>query len=269
MSRTWDALRKSEWYADNPDRFMAGGESVAKLLTESVQMGPDAEIVVHKDPRGIMADRFRFLRAQLRSRANTDNLKTLLITSPLPQDGKSTVALNLATMLAEQGKRKVLLVEADLHHPSVTQRLGLDSRRMEGLADCLEAGTNPFALIRRIEPIEVHLLPAGKPCAHPTELLQSDLLTDVMKSLREQFDWVLIDSPPVRPLSDALLLRQRSDATLLVVRSGQTPTPAVEEAVDLLGKKNLAGIMLNCVTGLERAYSRYYRSYNSQEEGRA
>jgi Mrp family chromosome partitioning ATPase len=85
-----------------------------------------------------------------------------------------------------------------------------------------------------------------------------------MQSLRQHFDWVLVDSPPVKPLSDSLILRQRTDATLLVLRAGQTLSSATDEAVALLGKKNILGMVLNGVDGLERTYSKYYGSYGTK-----
>jgi capsular exopolysaccharide synthesis family protein len=242
-------------------------ESVPATEGETARIGPDAEVAVYTDPRGIFADRLRFLRAHLRSLWSEEKLKTLLVASPAPHDGKSTVALNLAVMLAEKGKHRVLLIEADLHHPTVTRRLHLNRPSKIGLADCLEEQVDPFAAIRKIEPIQVFLLSAGKTAQHPTELLQSDAMPGLMRSLRQAFDWVIVDSPPVQPLSDALLLRQRTDATLLVVRSGCTRGPEVDEAVELLGKKNILGMVLNGVEGLERAYSNYYGSYGSNGNG--
>jgi succinoglycan biosynthesis transport protein ExoP len=267
MSKTLDATERSERDVENPRAISIPGEAVLKI--ESIEAGPGAEILVHNDPRGVLADRCRFLRANLRPLWSADKLKSLLITSPFPHDGKSTVALNLAIVLAERGKRNVLLIEADLHHPTVTKRLGLDHYKLAGFADCLEGKVNdPFFAIRRVEPIGIYLLPAGSTNSHPTELLQSDAVSGLMRSFREQFDWVLVDSPPVKPLSDALLLRQRTDATLLVMRAGRTLSPAVDEAVALLGKKNILGMILNGVEGIERAYSRYYGSYGGNRDNK-
>ncbi|MDQ1470534.1 MAG: protein-tyrosine kinase [Bryobacterales bacterium] len=229
---------------------------------EVIQAGSTTENIAYS--QDVMTDRFRFLRTHLRRLWDADKLKTLLITSPFPHDGKSTVALNLAISLSEGGNRKVLLIEADLHHPTVTNRLGLTLRMVKGFADCLQGDANVSSVIRRIEPIGIYLLSGGKPCAHPSELLQSDALARMIRSLRERFDWVLIDSPPVTPLSDALLLRQQTDATLLVIRSGYTTIPAVDKAVAMLGKKNIAGMILNGVEGLEKTYSQYYGVYGGQ-----
>jgi capsular exopolysaccharide synthesis family protein len=260
MSKTLDSIEKSEWDAKDPRVISIAGESVVTI--GPVEVGPGAEILVHNDPQGVLADRCRFLRANLRPLWSEEKLKSLLITSPFPHDGKSTVALNLAIVLAERGTRKVLLIEADLHHPTLTKRLGLEHHKLPGFAECLEgAMSNPLSAIRRVEPIGIHLLPAGSTNSHPTELLQSDAVLRIMRSFREHFDWVLVDSPPVKPLSDALLLRQRTDATLLVIRAGRTLSTAVDEAVALLGKKNILGMVLNGVEGIERTYSRYYGSY--------
>jgi capsular exopolysaccharide synthesis family protein len=257
-----DGMQTSCFDADKSVGLDLASDPVSQM--ESLEVGPEAEIIVYNDPRSVLADRCRFLRAHLRPLWSPEKLKSLLITSPFPHDGKSTVALNLAITLAERGSRKVLLIEGDLHYPTVTRRLGFAHEDLPGLADCLEGKPDdPFSFIRRIEPIGIYLLPAGKPRSHPTELLQSDALSAVMRSLRQHFDWVLVDSPPVKPLSDALILRQRTDATLLVLRAGQTLSSATDEAVALLGKKHILGMVLNGVDGLERTYSKYYGSYGS------
>ena len=268
MSRTWDMLRKSEWLAEHRRLAKTDGESIGESESNVVQLGLRSSAVVHSEPRGVFADRLRFLRTHLRSLWSEEKLKSLLIASPSPHDGKSTVALNLAVILAERGKRTVLLIEADLHHPTLTRRMGLENLITTGLADCLEKQLDPFRSIRKIAPLEIHFLAAGKTGHHPTELLQSDALPGLMQSLRSHFDWVVVDAPPVKPLSDALLLRQRTDATLLVIRSGHTVANEVDEAVALLGKKHILGMVLNGVEGLDRAYSNYYGSYDSSGNGR-
>ena len=230
-----------------------------QVPTVEVQVLPDSRIVMHTDPRSAGADRFRFLRMCLRELWNTGKLKSLLITSPAPQDGKSTVALNLATALAEGGKRTVLLIEADLHHPSLTERLGLERR--PGLAECLEGRLNPFTALRRLEPLSWYLLSAGETRTNPTDLLQTEALASMMQELSTHFDWIIIDSPPLTPLADATSMARRANATLLVAREGRTPREAIERAIALLGRQRVLGIVLNGVAGLDRLYSGYY-GYN-------
>jgi capsular exopolysaccharide synthesis family protein len=235
---------------------------LCNVRVEEVQVPVSSHIVFHSDPRSAAADRFRFLRMRLRAIWETGKLKTLLVTSPLPGDGKSTVALNLATALAEGGKRSVLLVDGDLYHPSLAPALTLQNE--SGLAECLEADLPPMSALRRIEPLGWYLLPAGNCKGNPTELVQSAAVAKVLQTLSPCFDWVLIDSPPVAPLVDALALSRHSDASLLVVRADVTPAEAVEEALTLLGPKQALGIVLNGVEDLHKIYGKYYGYYRKR-----
>jgi capsular exopolysaccharide synthesis family protein len=263
-------LRESDLRAERRQLAKIPEETMMARISEEVvqvQAGPGADVLVQNDPRGVLADRLRFLRAHLRSLWSEEKLKSLLIASPSPHDGKSTVALNLGVVLAEGGKRRVLVIEADMHHPTITERLQLGYRTTAGLAECLHGSVDPHDAILKIDPLEVFLLAAGNNVGHPTELLQSDALEVLMRALRREFDWVIVDSPPVQPLPDALLLRQKTDATLLVIRSGATSKTAAEGAVALLGKKHILGMVVNGVGGLEQAYSKYYGSYGGNGNG--
>jgi capsular exopolysaccharide synthesis family protein len=229
------------------------------IPVEEVRIHSGSRIAIYTDPRGLAADRFRFLRLRLREQADTGKLKRILVTSPLPEDGKSTVALNLATVLAERGKRSVLLLEADLYHATIAQHLGVSAR--PGLAECLENGLDPMSALRRLEPLGWYLLPSGAAHGNPTELLQSDRLSGILEALSRHFDWIVIDSPPIGPVTDALSLARHSDASLLVVRAGRTPQEAVTAACTLVGTKHVIGIILNGVEGLNRLYGKNYGRY--------
>jgi capsular exopolysaccharide synthesis family protein len=191
------------------------------------------------------------------SRVGDASVRTVLISSALPRDGKSTVTLNLATSLADGSKTRVLVLEADLRRPSLEQYLGMAPA--SGLADILHGQLGPFAAIRRIEPLGFYLLPAGRMPDSATELLQRDKLGALIATLALQFDWVLIDSPPAAPLADTMVLKEHADAILLVVRAGSTPREAVEETTRLLAPKSVIGVVLNEAEGLDRLYSEYYR----------
>lgn len=234
---------------------------------ESVTVEPHSRIVFHTDARGLGADRFRFLRLRLREVSKAGKLKSVLITSPLPQDGKSTVALNLATALAERGDSAVLLLEADLHHPTMADLLGLKAG--PGLAECLASGLAPFSVLRRVAPLGFYLLPAGKSLSNSSDLLCGEGLGRIMQTLSPHFNWIVIDSPPVTLLTDALALARHAEGSLLVVRAGRTPSEAIEAAVEALGPKHVLGVVLNGVEGLQRKYakySKYYGSSSSNEE---
>src|SRR5271166_3884141 len=208
-----------------------------KIPVEIVELHAKSRLVCLTDPASAGADRFRYLRMRLREHWNAGKLKTLLITSPLPGDGKSTIAQNLATMLAEGGKKSVLLVEGDLLRPSICASLGIAERT--GLGECLELGLNPMTAVHRIEPLSWYFLGAGNCKGNAAELLQTEALTTVMQHLKPHFDWVLFDSPPVIPFTSTLALRRQSDATLLVVRAHRTPEKLLGQSIGLIGREHI------------------------------
>lgn len=232
---------------------------------EEAILSPENRVVYYDDPRSPAADRFRLLRMRLKEHWSAGKLKKLLVTGALAHDGKSTVVLNLATALAERGKRTVLVIEADLHHSSISASMRL--KPSAGLTECLtDDTTSPLSAIRRIEPLGWYLLPAGEPRRNPTELLQTPGFGQLMRTVSPCFDWILIDSPPVIPLTDSLSLQQHADASLLVVRAGQTPREAVEQTIALLGKKNIVGVVLNGIEARDHLYYQYYGGDRRHQE---
>lgn len=222
---------------------------------EVAQFEATSRIVYYTEPRSASADRFRILRIRLCELQEAKKTKTLLVTSPLPHDGKSTMVLNLATALSQRGKRSVLVLEGDLHRPTLTQQLGVNNG--PGMAECLAKRIDPISAIRRVEPLGWYLLSAGTAVNNPSELLQAESLQALLQNLNSLFDWIIMDSPPILPLTDTISLAKSADASLLVARSGRTPRRAVDEAVTLLGRRNLCGIILNGIEGLDTYYASY------------
>ena len=267
LSRYFEVLRKRQEQAGDLCSEPLGREpqdtdksyGLAQIPVKEVRIQPESRIVCHSEPTSPGADRFRLLRMRLRELWNGGALRTLLITSPLPGDGKSTIALNLATALAERGKRTVLLIEADLHHPTLSQQLEIEAEH--GLAECLEDGLDPVKLVRRLEPLGWYLLPSGHARSNPSELLQGESVSGIIQELARHFDWILVDSPPVVPLTDALSLARQVDASLVVARAGSTPREAIEHTLELLGPEQVLGVILNGIEGLHRQYSKYYGYY--------
>jgi len=202
VSRLYDALRKVEEQsrestanpsktivapAKKPDQLLAVPSLQAHISSES-------RLIVSSDPHSPGSERFRLIRMALRNAAGGKLPKVLLITSPLPKDGKSTVSLNLATSLSEGGKHRVILLEADLHRPSLVDTLGLE--RMNGLSEVLKGLEEPSAVIRRIEPLDIYLMAAGRLFDHPSEMFQGERFSELLQELRACFECVLIDCPP-------------------------------------------------------------------------
>ena len=198
---------------------------------------------------------------RLRVLKTMGKLKSLLITSALPQDGKSTMALNLATVLATGWKPPF----SDRGRPLSPQRLAAPGpSRPARVGGMPRKWFGSDVRIRRLEPLRWYLLQAGDHHGNPTELLQSDSLPGVLQRLSPHFDWILVDTPPVAPLTDALLIAQHVDGCILVVRADRTPREAVEEAIKLLGPKRVLGILFNGAEGLNRLYSKYYGYYGKK-----
>lgn len=240
---------------EGPDIFLP-------VPTEISSVDPESRVVVYSDPRSAGADRFRLLQMRLKGlQASARRLKVLLITSPLPGDGKTTVSLNLATALAEKGKRPVLLLEADVYRPTLGKKLGLTA--WPGLTECFAEGRDAMEAIRHIEPLGFYLLPAGQPITDANGLLHSEFMSQLITGLAAtSFDWILLDAPPTTPVAEILALRGFSDATLLVARAEKTPREAIEESARSLGRDHVIGIVLNEVTGIDRVYSKYYNYSN-------
>lgn len=241
------------------DDFLPSSERADLFLpvpTVVSPLRPESRMVVHSEPRSIASDRFRLARIRLQNLKATRGIKTLLITSPLPGDGKSTVALNLATALAENGKHPVLLLEADVYRPSLVKKLELKS--WPGLTESFQKDSDPMLAIRRVEPLGFYLLPVGQP-AEDDAFLHSKYAAELIKKLADvSFSWIVVDAPPSAPISDLVALKAQADATLLVVRAGKTPREAVEETTRNLGRDHIMGIILNGVEGMDHFYSKYY-----------
>src|SRR6266481_1410681 len=216
------------------------------------------ELVTQVRPQSQMAESYRALRTSLLLSSLGAPPKVIMVTSARPQEGKTTTAINSAIVLAQKGVR-VLLVDADLRRPSVHKTLGMGPR--SGLSNVLTGSATVQQTIA-ISPIlpNLFIMPAGTPPPNPAELLASSNMKDVLNELREQFDHVVIDTPPTLSVTDAVVLSPRVDAIILVIRSGQTTKQALRRARDILMQVNahVTGVLLNAVDLTSPDYYYYY-----------
>lgn len=207
-----------------------------------------------------VSEAFRQLRTNLKFIELTSPLRAVAITSALPGEGKSMTAANLAQAFAQVGER-VLLVEADLRRPGITQRLGREN--LIGLTDVLMGTVELDDALQPGGDGEFALMPSGTIPPNPSELLGSALMLELMESLRERFDLLVLDTPPVLPVTDAGIIAQYVDSVVLVVRHGRTRRARISaalEAMENLGAP-VVGTVLNAapVRGLrDRAYEQYH-----------
>jgi succinoglycan biosynthesis transport protein ExoP len=232
------------------------GSATSRLaLTSSKEA---VEMVTQVRPQSQMAESYRALRTSLLLSNLGAPPKVILVTSARPQEGKTTTSINTAIVLSQKGVR-VLLVDADLRRPSVHKTLGMGPG--SGLSNVLTGSATLQQAITAVPLLpNLYILPAGTPPPNPAELLASSHMRDLLGELREQFDHIVIDSPPTLSVTDAVVLSPRADATILVIRSGQTTKPALRRARDILLQVNahVAGVLLNAVDLTSPDYYYYY-----------
>ncbi len=233
-------------------------EDMERCPVLSVSIRDESRLVSLGKEGSLGAEKFRFLAVRLRQLRQSRPLKKILITSTIPQEGKSTVASNLACTLARRKPQKTLLLEGDLRRPNITSRFGLG--QLPGLCEWL-SGSIPNINIYRLENLGVWMLPAGTAPQNPLELMQSGKLSPLMEQLEAWFDWIVIDSPPVLPLADASLWSRLADGILLVTRKGITEKQQLKRGLEAIEKSKLLGALVN--SSENAAHSDYYQRYTS------
>jgi capsular exopolysaccharide synthesis family protein len=208
-----------------------------------VAIPPHNRLVCLTDNESLAAEKFRFLGISLQHLRRDRALKKLLITSTIPQEGKSTVSGNLACALARRTQQRTLLIEGDVRRPSLSQMFGLG--RIPGICECLQGERDLKTSVYRLEGPGLWFLPAGIAPKNPLELLQSGKLSAMMEPLTTWFDWIIIDSPPVMPLADTSVWMRLADGILLVVRQGITEKRQLQRGLDALEPKKMIGALLN------------------------
>jgi capsular exopolysaccharide synthesis family protein len=190
------------------------------------------ELIVHHEPDSYVAEAFRTVRTTLLLPTSGDAPHVIVVTSARAGEGKTIASLNLATALVQSGAR-VVLVEADLRHPRCHRALRLPTG--PGLSQHLaDAESELDRLVQVIEPPGISFLPAGRLPWNPTELLGSPRMADVIATLRARYEFVIVDTPPAGPVSDAALIARHADGVLLVVKGGATPREVVRRTRDRL-----------------------------------
>ena len=192
-------------------------------------------LIIHSDPRHPRAEAFRALRTNLQFLAVNDTHSTtgqsFVVTSAGPGEGKSTTVANLVVALSESGAR-VILIDADLRLPRMADYMGIEGT--VGLTDVLIGRVALVDAVQRWGSGELFLLPAGKVPPNPSELLGSHAMQDMLTTLQEQFDYVIIDSPPLGVVTDAAVVSKITNGTLILAASGSTRKPAFENAIQTL-----------------------------------
>src|SRR5664280_2166696 len=208
-----------------------------------VLVPPQSKLVCITEEESLAAEKFRFLGVRLRHLQQKHPLQRVVVTSSIAEEGKSTVAANLACALAKRHGQKTLLLEGDLRRPTLAQQFGLG--KIPGLSELLQGEPAPAMNIYQLEGLGFWMLPAGSLPRNPLELMQSGKLSSLMDQLAGWFDWIVIDSPPVLPLADTSVWMRLADAVLLVTRPGKTEKRQLQRALEAVEQPKLLGALVN------------------------
>jgi protein-tyrosine kinase len=220
------------------------------------QPDPKTMLFFNGDDNARGTEEFRTLRSRLYHTREKMTLKKILVTSALPKEGKSFTSSNLAQVLVRQHGRRVLLIDCDLRSPRLHLMLGTKSS--PGLSDYLQGASDEFSIMQRGPMENLFFIPSGNQISDAAELVANGKLKNLLKQVEPLFDWIVVDSPPAVPVSDASILAKVCDGVVMVVRSNTTPIDMARRAREEFPEDALVGVVLNGTDKETTPYSRYY-----------
>jgi receptor protein-tyrosine kinase len=222
------------------------------------------KVVVGPAADATLVEQYRRLGAALHHHQLQSGARTLMVTSAVAAEGKTLTATNLALTLSHSYQRRVLLVDGDLRRPSVHEILRLPN--MTGLSDSLRHPEKTGLRVHTISPY-LSALTAGRADSDPMAGLVSDTMNRLLAEAAQQFDWVIVDTPPVALLPDANLLAAMIDTAVLVVSARATPYPLVRRAMDAIGQQRILGVVLNRMSKADMVAAYSYYGYGTYAYG--
>lgn len=229
----------------------------------SLRVPPESRLVALTDTNSFGAEKFRALVARLEHLHKRDELKCFQVTSSVINEGKTLVSANVAVTLAKHSGSKTLLIEGDLHRPTLGTIFGLNKTRgVSHWWSSRDRDLDPF--VQKLDDLPLWFLSAGTPYDRASDILRSPRFVKAFEELASQFEWIVVDSTPMLPIVDVNLWSRLVDGTLLVVREGVTPVKALKQGLQALDHPNLIGVVLNEASATNEAkYNRqYYGSAN-------
>jgi capsular exopolysaccharide synthesis family protein len=208
-------------------------------------------------PHTIVAEQYRLLAARLEGLWKQPGFQRVAITSTLPGEGKSLTTINVASVLAKDFGRRVLVIDGDFRKPSLWQYSG--TKPAPGLADLIANRSDADAIVRPLRYEHLGILQAGQAAINSTRLWKSQAIKQLLAHYGGQYDYLLVDSPPVLTVVDTTLIADLMDGVVVVVRSGMTPKAALQKALGSLPRAKLVGTVFNGAKGLHSPAYYYHR----------
>jgi protein-tyrosine kinase len=235
---------------------------VARCAQRSWQPKNNMLFLGSKDHYAPGSEEFRRLRSRLYQLNKKGAVKTIMVGSALPGEGKTFVSANLAQMLARQHGRRVALIDCDLRNSRLHESLGTPGE--PGLSDLLRGEADELSVFQRGAVENLVFIPGGTAALNPAELIGNGRLEDLLHRLARIFDWIIVDSPPAVPVSDASLIARICDGVLLVVHSARTPFDLAQRGKQEFPAARILGVVLNRAEATP-AYGSYYAAYPNPE----
>jgi protein-tyrosine kinase len=231
-----------------------------------IYMLDEKSVIVHASPKSPISEAFRVLRTNIQYSSVDKPLKTIVVTSSGPYEGKTTTIANLVVTFAQMGNR-VLLIDSDLRKPKIHKLFGMSNRL--GLTNFLAAHDDYKNYLHKCEVPNVDILTCGTIPPNPSELLMSNSMKQFIQQVREDYDMVFLDAPPVGNVTDAAIISTIVDGTILVASSGTVEIDALKRAKELLDKVNahIIGVVLNKLDKNAKGNYYYYYYYYYGEDG--
>lgn len=228
----------------------------------------EVTLIANSDAKSPVSEAYRTIRTNIKfSNIAGRELKTIMLTSATPNEGKSTTISNLAVVMAQAG-HSVVLCDCDFRNPNQHKIFSLPNK---GLSNCVATGSNVMDIIQHTSIPNLYVLTSGPVAPNPSELLASQNMVDIFKELKQHFDYVLIDTPPIMPVTDAAVVSGKVDGTILVIASGAVaPSVAVEAKTRLeQAGAHLLGAVLNKVDVAANSHYGYgyYYYYGHEHDG--
>lgn len=260
MGKITEALRKAaEDRLERIDKIVRIREQKALVIKKIGDSRVDPRLVTYFDPKALITEQYKILRTNILSTNAKRPLKTLVVTSSLHSEGKTVTALNLAMVIAQSTQKpKVLVVDADMRRGRVTKYLGVD--HPTGLTEILTDKIDASEALFHIDMENLAFIAAGSVAENPAELLGSDKMRQFLADMKTQFDFVLLDTPPIIAVTDPGIVGALVDGILLTIQAGRTQRGVVRRATELL-EQSQSRIIGHVLTNIEYHLPEYIYRY--------
>ncbi len=255
-SQSADILSRTVLPATGSGQFLRFDDLRARCSHPVWHLDPNVNVFVNPDLSAGGSEQFRTLRSRLYQMRSNQPLRTLLVTSSIPTEGKTFVTNNLAQAIIRQPDRRALIIDADLRRSRLHVPLGAPSG--PGLTDYLRGTADLISIIQQGQEANLCFIPGGDEVANPSELIANGRMKLLLDRLTPIFDWIILDSPPCLVVADASMLADLCDGVILVTRAGVTPAATAQRACQELRGRNMVGVVLNAIRDSHKNHSDYY-----------